>query len=160
MTRIVAATPQTMPLIEDGLRALARDLGDPYEADRDRLERALFAPAPACQGVLALSDGAEALRGIAVFSPFLSTMRGAVGIFVSDLWVAGEARGAGLGPRLLAAAARRGRTLWQASHLRLISYDDNPRAGAFYGAMGFTPHTGETTLRLDGAAFDALARTE
>lgn len=156
--RIAPVTPETLPHLEQGLRALAADLGDPYHMEAAALEAALFSATPACHGLLALQE--DAPRGIAVFSPFLSTVRGAAGVFVSDLWIAPAARRSGLGPRLLAATARRAQMLWQATHLRLMSYDDNPRANAFYTHLGFEAQTGEAVFRLWGDGFRKLARME
>lgn len=156
--KITDVTPQTLHLLETGLRALAQDLGDPFRASRDTLEAALFSENPACHAVLATDDGR--LGGITLFSPLMSTVVGTPGVYVSDLWIAAEARGSGLGARLLAAAAQRAHTRWQASFLKLTTYDDNPGAIAFYRRLGFEPHRGETVLRLGGTPFDDLTRTE
>lgn len=158
MPHLRAVSPETLPLLEQGLRALALDLGDPFAATQDTLARALFSATPSCHGIIAERDGA--VGGITLFSPLFSTMVGQAGVYVSDLWVSSATRGTGLGHRLLAETARQGRMLWDATFLRLISYDDNPRAGAFYSKLGFEPHHGETTLRLTGAAFDKLARSK
>jgi ribosomal protein S18 acetylase RimI-like enzyme len=151
--RIDEVTPQTVPLLEQGLRALALDLGDPFEATPDTLRQALFASSPACRGLLATDLGR--LAGIALFSPVLSTRQGGVGAYVSDLWVSPEGRGAGLGRRLLAAVAMHG----DARFIRLSVYADNPRAAALYTRLGFRPTPDETILNLTGPAVCDLTRT-
>jgi ribosomal protein S18 acetylase RimI-like enzyme len=150
--KIEPVTEATLPTFEVGLRALAADLGDPWETDRQTLCRALFAERPACYGLLA-DEGA----GVVLFSPVMTTLAGAPGIYVSDLWVSPEARGTGLGRRLLAAAARAGEAIWGATHLRLSVYEDNPAAAAVYDRLGFTAHPEETPRRLSGVPFRTLA---
>lgn len=157
MITINDVRPETLALLEAGLRALAEDLGDPYRATSGSLSTALFSDKPSCHGLIAARKGD--VLGVSLFSPIFSTMFGGAGIYVSDLWVAPLARGGGLAPRLLRQTIQRGQSLWAAEYLRLVSYDDNPRAGAFYQKLGFQPHQGETTLRLSGTAFDDFART-
>jgi ribosomal protein S18 acetylase RimI-like enzyme len=82
-----------------------------------------------------------------------STVRGGAGLYVSDLWVAPEARSAGLGHRLLKAAEARAAEAWGAGFLRLTVYDDNPRARAFYDRLGFHSDPRETPLAIDFADF-------
>ncbi|SIO44997.1 Acetyltransferase (GNAT) family protein [Rhodovulum sp. ES.010] len=148
------ACPSDMARLDAGLRALAADLGDPYLATPEML-------AAACdpdEGFAAalLAHHGPALAGLALVSPIFSTLRGAAGLYVSDLWLAAPARGQGLGRRLLAEAARIGAARWQARFLKLGVYDDNPGAAAFYARLGFTFHPREHTATLDPDAFDAL----
>jgi uncharacterized protein (DUF849 family) len=96
--------------------------------------------------------------GAALFSPVFSTVRGGAGAYVSDLWVAPEARGQALGTALLAAVAERTRSDWNASFIKLISYSDNDEALRFYARLGFAPLRGETGLTLSGAPLAALSR--
>lgn len=152
--QIDEVTPPTLPVLERGLRALAVDLSDPYTLPPDSLHEALFGAEPRCRGVVA-AEGAEP-RGIALFSPVMSTMLGAPGIYVSDLWVAAEARGARLGQRLLAKAVR----LSDARFVRLAVYAENTGATAFYDRLGFQPRTGETIMHLSGHPLDQLVRME
>ncbi|MBK1635382.1 GNAT family N-acetyltransferase [Rhodovulum adriaticum] len=143
--------------VETGLRALAATLGDPYRADTATLRAALFGACPSCHAAIALEG--DTLRGVAVFSPVFSTIRGHAGLFVSDLWVAEGGRGAGLGQRLLAAAARQAAQVWDARFLRLVVYDDNPGAQRFYRRLGLTPAPGDTLMTLDEDGLNALKGT-
>lgn len=156
MTEIRPAGPEDLAALDAALRALSDDLGDTHRADAAALGRALFGPVPVARACLA-RRGTET-AGVALFSPLFSTARGAPGLFVSDLWVAPEARGEGLGQRLLRAAAEEAATLWGAGFLRLIVHDHNPRARAFYDRLGFETLSGETALVLPGPAFDSLRR--
>lgn len=154
---IEAVTPDTLDLLEEGLRALARALEDPYRLAPAALECALFSDTPACSGALAF-DGKE-LCGVALFSPMMSTALGCPGVYVSDLWIAEEARGAGFGQAMLSWVATRAQSLWGSGYMRLAAYDENPRSVAFYERLGFSRPHGETSLRLTGAAFKTLTRT-
>lgn len=140
--------------LDTGLRQLSAALGDAHSAARDDLHRACFGAGPVVRAMIA--ERGEALLGIALFSPVFSTMRGAIGLYVSDLWVDETARGAGLGRRLLAAAAREGNLLWDARFLRLVVYDDNPSARAFYRKLGFSDDRREILMTLDEAGIAAL----
>ncbi|TCO72395.1 GNAT family N-acetyltransferase [Rhodovulum euryhalinum] len=140
--------------LDRGLRQLSADLGDPYRARADDLRRALTGDRPLAHAVLAEAGGD--LAGVAVFSPIFSTIRGAAGLYVSDLWVARAARGRGLGRRLLAGAAAEAARLWDARFLRLVVYDDNPAALRFYRRLGLAADGKEILMTLDESGLDAL----
>lgn len=140
--------------LDGALAALSADLGDAHAPQRARLHRALSGPHPAAHGLLALA-GEDAV-GAALFSPVYSTVRGAAGIYVSDLWVAPSVRGRGLGRRLLAEVARVGAELWGADWLKLAVYDHSTEAQAFYRRLGFHPAEGMREMRLDAARLAAL----
>lgn len=148
------AEPEDVPALDKGLRQLSAGMGDGHLAAPADLLAAGFGAHPAFHAILA--ERAGAVIGVVLLSPVFSTVRGAAGVYVSDLWVDARARGAGLGARLLAAARDRAAALWGARFLRLAVYDDNPRARAFYRRLGFVPRPGETILTLDGAALAAL----
>lgn len=141
-------------LLDTALRTLSGDLGDTHRATAADLREAGFGPRPAFRALLALQGGHAV--GVAVFSPLFSTTRGIPGAYVSDLWIAASARGAGLGQRLLAAVRDDARALWDAGFLRLAVHDDNARALAFYLGLGFAPPPGETSLVVAGAALDRI----
>jgi len=143
-----------MPMLDSALRALSEDLGDPHRADIAALVEAGTGPCPAFHALLAVSG--DAARGAVVFSPCFSTVRGVAGLYVSDLWVSGAARGSGLGRRLLAAASRRAAALWGAGYLRLDVYEDSAGAQGFYERLGLAPLAGQRTLALAGDGFEKL----
>ncbi|MCC5984728.1 MAG: GNAT family N-acetyltransferase [Rhodobacteraceae bacterium] len=142
--------------LDAALRALSADIAEDYATDRAALERAVLGPVPAAHGCLAL-NGADTV-GAALYSPNFSTVRGAAGIYVSDLWVARAARGQGLGARLLAQVARAGGACWGATWLRLAAYHHSRDALAFYARLGFTPADAQQELRLDPEATETLIR--
>jgi ribosomal protein S18 acetylase RimI-like enzyme len=143
-----------IPALDAALRQLSTELGDPHRAGPADLHAALFGMLPAAHACLS-EDGAG-LRGLALYTPLFSTMRGGAGLFVSDLWVRADLRGSGLGRAILRAAFDRAATRWHARFLRLIVHDHNARADAFYRGLGFDAVAGETALVLSGPALDRL----
>ena len=139
-------TDDDLALLDHALRALSADLGDVHQAGQDLLGTALLSDCPSAHAVLALKGGK--LCGAALFSPTFSTVRGAAGVYVSDLWVDASARGLGLGRRLLAAAAAHARDLWSADWLTLAVYDHSTASRRFYDRLGFAPQTGATVMKL------------
>ena len=139
-------------------RALAQlsvDLGDQHRATDADIARFCFGPAPVFHAVLAeTADGR--IVGAAAYSPFFSTVKGAVGLYVSDLWVAEETRGKRLGRLLLAEVRKAGREAWDAGFIRLGVYHDNPKAMAFYERLGFVAAVETQFMNLAGPPYDAL----
>jgi GNAT superfamily N-acetyltransferase len=74
---------------------------------------------------------------------------------VQDLYVAPEARGTGLGRRLLGAAALEG-IREGARYMKLAVHDGND-AEKFYRRLGYVPSSDETVFALKGEAFQSLA---
>lgn len=147
------AGPRDAPLLNAALRRLSADLGDPHGADDAAIARALQGANPAARGMLAL-EGAGTV-GAALYSPTFSTVRGA-GVYVSDLWVAPEARGGGLGRRLLGAVLRDAGETWGAVRLTLNVYHHSAAARAFYERLGFVPVESYTTMTLEQDAATRL----
>ncbi len=139
-------TDDDLALLDQALRALSADLGDAHLAGPDLLGKALFSDCPSAHALLAL-DG-DRLCGAALFSPTFSTVRGAAGVYVSDLWVDPVIRGLGLGRRLLAAVGARAAKLWAADWLTLAVYDHSTASRRFYDRLGFVPQTGATVMKL------------
>ncbi|QIE55589.1 GNAT family N-acetyltransferase [Pikeienuella piscinae] len=139
------------------LNALSAHLGDRHRAKDSHIAKAGWGDAPVFRAVLA-EEGAKVV-GVALYSAIFSTIRGGTGLYVSDLWVAEDLRGTGLGKRLLAAAAGDAERVWDAGFMKLSVYESNEGARAAYLRMGFTAHENETNLSLDAAGLERL-RTE
>jgi len=137
------------------LQALSREIGDAadFRAEPEAIRRHGFGPRPHFQALIA--ERARVPLGLAVYFPYYSTMRGAPGVYLQDLYVAGEARGAGLGRRLVAAVLGEARA-WDAAFLKLAAYEDNAAARAFYGRLGFATDSREIPLWIEGADLGRL----
>jgi GNAT superfamily N-acetyltransferase len=120
-----------------------------------QLRAALFDAQPAVFGHVAEAGGEVA--GVALWFLNFSTWDGVHGIFLEDLFVRPEHRGAGLGRELLAALAAeclcRGYTRLQWSVL-----DWNEPAIGFYRCLGALPMHEWTAFRIDGPALVTLAQ--
>lgn len=138
------------------LRRLSTDIGERFTSDHATLAQAVLGPSPAAHGLLALGDGET--RSAALFSPVFSTVRGAAGVYVSDLWVSAAMRGQGVGAALLAQVAMRGAARWQATWLRLSVYDHSDAAQHFYKRLGFSPVSGMQDMRLGPEAVAQLIK--
>lgn len=103
-----------------------------------------FGRRPLFQAVIA---EAEAPLGMAIYYPDFSTHRGEPGVYVQDIYVTPEARGSGLGPRLLAEVMAR--QDFGARYMTLCVGPENTAALRFYRRLGFRPR-GYDYLILDG----------
>lgn len=147
-----------MPEILDLIHALALYEREPdaVETTEDDLLGALFpadgAPTTHCQ--VAEVDGT--VVGIAVWFVTFSTWTGRNGIWLEDLFVLPERRGAGLGKALLASLAavcvERG---WP--RLEWTVLDWNTPSIEFYRSLGAFGMEGWTTHRVVGGALQQLA---
>ena len=122
----------------------------------DALSVALFGPDPALYGHVATGPDGEVVAFMLWFLNF-STWDGRHGVYLEDLYVRPELRGAGVGRRMLATLAGicvdRGYT-----RLQWAVLDWNP-ARTFYAAVGGEA-TGEwVPYRLTGEALAKLAAT-
>jgi ribosomal protein S18 acetylase RimI-like enzyme len=142
-----------MALLDAALRQLSADLGDAHSAGLDALRTGLTGKIPAAYGLLALEGD---LIGAALFGPLFSTVRGAAGVYVSDLWVTEAARGQGLGRTLLSEVAHRSGTLWQAEWMMLAVYTHTPASRRFYERLGFEAQPQATQMRLPQPAMRRL----
>lgn len=149
---IRTATPADVPLIHALIRELAEyeKAADEARATREQLTEALFGDRPAAFAHIAEDDGGEVV-GFALWFLNFSTWRGVHGIYLEDLYVRPQARGAGHGKALLTELARlcvaRGYERLEWSVL-----DWNRPAIGFYEGLGARPQDEWTVYRLtDGA---------
>ncbi len=144
--------------LDTALRHLSDHIGDTHATTPDRLREAGFGANPTFRGLLA--ETGDTVVGAALYSPVFSTVQAGAGVYVSDLWVAPSTRGQGLGRRLLNAIADDAATVWSVRFLKLVVYDDNAEARAFYDRLGFSASQGETILTLGEAGLTALKNNE
>ncbi len=154
-----AATRADLPLIADLIRDLAayEKLSDAVRFDIGLLETHLFGSRPMAEVVIGEADGTA--QGFALFFHNFSTFEGRPGIYLEDLYVRPEARGAGLGKALLAhlaaLAVERG-----CARLEWSVLDWNTPAIGFYTALGARPMDDWTVMRVDGSALTRLGAAQ
>ncbi len=146
-------TEADLVLLDRALRALSADLGDTHSAGLDALRAGLTGEIPAAHGLLALD---EELIGAALFGPLFSTVRGAAGVYVSDLWVDRAMRGRGLGRAVLARVARRAGALWRAEWMTMAGNAHTPATRRFDERLGFEAQDQVTQMRLSQPAMRRL----
>ena len=144
----------------DSLLQMVHDLAayerspESVHIDRDQLHGALFGPSPSVFAHVAEEDGV--IVGMAIWFLNFSTWTGRHGIYLEDLFVKPQARGAGHGRALLVTLARLaveagyGRVEWSV-------LDWNEPAIGFYRSLGAEPMEEWTTFRLAGDALAGLA---
>jgi len=153
-TSIRPARPQDVPTIVSLIRGLAiyEKLEDECHADEALLYEHLFGPRPACEVILAEHQGDVA--GFALFFHNYSTFLTRPGLYLEDLFVRPEHRGAGIGRLLLShlagIALERG-----CGRMEWAVLDWNTPAIGFYERLGAKPMNEWTVFRVTG---DALTR--
>ncbi|MFC4223440.1 GNAT family N-acetyltransferase [Lysinibacter cavernae] len=145
------ARPEDVPGILHCIQELAV-----YEKEPDAVENTsflltdvLFGEAPSVYAHVVERDGT--IVGIAVWFRNYSTWTGTHGIYLEDLFVLPEHRGAGYGKILLRSLA----TLCAANGYRRLEWsvlDWNEPSIAFYRSVGAVPMDGWSVFRLDGDA--------
>jgi GNAT superfamily N-acetyltransferase len=153
---IRAATRDDVPLVLEFIRDLARyeRLEHEVAASEAQLGEALFGERPYAEVVFACVGGEPV--GFALFFHNFSTFKGRPGIYLEDLFVRPEARGRGIGRRLLAYLARtaveRG-----CARLEWSVLDWNEPSIGFYRSLGAAPLDEWTIFRLTGESLALLA---
>jgi len=152
-TVIRAAEPHDVGLIDAFLCHLADALGEQhaYRADREALAAHGFGDDRLFHTLLAEHD--QHPVGMCISFPEFSTWRGEPGVFIQDLVVSENLRGAGIGRRLLSTALRNGRDDWGARYLRLSVGVSNHAGIDFYDRLGMVAdHDNRAMLLADDAA--------
>src|SRR5512139_16265 len=145
------ATAADLPLIAALIRELAdyERLADEVRFDEAVLGEKLFGPRPYAEVVIGEIDGVA--QGFALFFHNFSTFEGKPGIYLEDLFVRPEARGAGLGKAFLQHLARLA-VERDCARLEWWVLDWNEPAIRFYKALGAKSMDEWTTFRVDGEA--------
>lgn len=152
--QIRSATEEDVSLILSFIRELAEyeKLLDEFVASEEGLRAALFGEERVIEVLLGYVDDKPA--GFALFFTNFSTFLGRPGIYLEDLYVREEFRGAGLGKAFITKLARitqergYGRLEWS-----VLNW--NERAIGFYQSLGAVPMDEWTVYRVTG---DALLR--
>jgi GNAT superfamily N-acetyltransferase len=153
---IRAAAEHEMPLVLEFVRELAvyERLEHEVTATQADFAAALIGPRRCAEVVFACLDDTPV--GYALFFQTFSSFVGKPVIFLEDLFVRPEARGRGIGKRLLAWAAR---TALERGCPRLewAVLDWNEPSIGFYRSLGAIAQDEWTTYRLADAALQRLA---
>ena len=146
-----------MPLVAALIRELAEyeRLLDQVTMTEERLRVALFGPRRYAEVAIAENGEGEAL-GFALFFHNFSTFLGLPGIYLEDLFVRAQHRGAGVGRSLLQYLARLARERG-CGRLEWSVLDWNEPAIGFYKQLGAAPNDDWTVYRLTGEALERLA---
>jgi len=151
------AAAHELPLVLEFIRELAvyERLEHEMSATTADLATSLFGPRRYAEVVFACLDGTPV--GFALFFHNFSTFIGKPGIYLEDLFVRPQARGRGIGRRLLAWLAR---TTLERGCARLdwAVLDWNAPSIAFYRSVGAVAQDEWTIMRVSGAALEDLAR--
>ena len=153
---IRAATEDDVPLILSLIEDLAEyeRLSHEVVATEETLRDSLFGEQRVVETLLAyLGDD---LAGFAPFFHNFSTFLGRSGIYLEDLYVRPEFRGAGVGRALLVHLARLARERG-CGRLEWSVLDWNESAIGFSEGIGAAPVSGWTIYRVTGEALEELA---
>jgi GNAT superfamily N-acetyltransferase len=145
-----------VPVIAELIRALARyeKLEQEVVMTEEKLTDSLFGERPYAETLIAEDDGEPV--GFALFFHNYSTFLAQPGIYLEDLFVKPERRGAGIGKvlleRLAQLAVDRG-----CGRLEWAVLDWNVDAIRFYERLGAKPNAEWTVYRLTGKPLQRLA---
>jgi GNAT superfamily N-acetyltransferase len=153
---IRAATEEDVPLILSLIKELAEyeRLSHEVVATEEALRDSLFGERPVAEVLIGHLGDEPA--GFALFFHNFSTFLGKPGIYLEDLYVRPEFRGAGIGRALLVHLARVARERG-CGRLEWSVLDWNEPAIGFYKKIGASPVSGWTVYRVTGEALDDMA---
>lgn len=156
MMGVREATEGDVPLILSFIRELAayERLSHEVVATEEALRANLFGEHRYAEVLIAEHDGAPA--GFALFFHNFSTFLGKPGIYLEDLYVKPEFRGAGIGKKLLAHLARLAKER-DCGRLEWWVLDWNEPSIGFYEKLGAVPMDDWTVYRISGTALEELA---
>jgi GNAT superfamily N-acetyltransferase len=145
------------------IHALVRALADYEKLDAAcistvaDIDQALFGAQPAAEALLARKIGnSQSAVGFALFFHTFSTFLGRRSLWLEDLFVRPEHRGAGIGRALLTELARIARDR-QCGRFEWAVLDWNQSAIRFYEALGAVVLPDWRIARVTGAALERLA---
>ena len=157
MIHVRGAAAADVPLILSFIRELAEyeRLSHEVVATEEGLRESLFGERRYAEVLIAEHGGSPA--GFALFFHNYSTFLGKPGIYLEDLYVKPEFRGAGIGKELLVRLARLAKERG-CGRLEWWVLDWNEPSIGFYEKLGAVPMADWTVYRLSGAALEDLAR--
>ena len=153
---IRVATEEDVPLILRFIKELAtyERLSHEVSVTEELLTDSLFGARRVAEALLGYLEDDPA--GFALFFHNFSTFLGKPGIYLEDLYVRPEFRGAGVGRALLVHLAKLARERG-CGRLEWSVLDWNEPAIGFYKGIGASPVSGWTVYRVSGEALEELA---
>lgn len=153
---IKPATIEDVPLILSFIKQLAEyeKLLHEVVATEDSLKEALFGDKAHAEVVIGYLDNEPV--SFALFFHNYSTFLGRSGLYLEDLFVKPEARGYGIGQKMLAYLAHLAKTR-NCGRFEWWVLDWNESAIGFYKRLGAKPMDEWTVFRVTGQALDDLA---
>jgi GNAT superfamily N-acetyltransferase len=153
---IRGAAEDDVPLLLSLIKELAEyeRLSPEVAATEEVLRESLFGGRRVAEALLAYLGGEPA--GFALFFHNFSTFLGKPGIYLEDLYVRPEFRGAGVGRALLVRLAGLAKVR-NCGRLEWSVLDWNEPAIGFYRSIGASPVSGWTVYRVTGEALEELA---
>ncbi len=150
------AMPADIPQILAFIRELAEyeKLAHEAVATSEQMQAHLFGARPYAEVIIAEVDGESA--GFALFFHNFSTFTGQPGIYLEDLFVRPQFRGAGVGKRLISQVAKIA-VERNCSRFEWSVLDWNEPAIRFYRSLGASPMDAWTVQRVTGEALQTLA---
>jgi GNAT superfamily N-acetyltransferase len=160
MTETITIRPATeaeVSVILGFIRDLAKyeHLEHEMVATEDDLRTTLFGPRAYAEVVFACAEGTPV--GFALFFHNYSTFLGKPGVYLEDLFVRPEARGRGIGKRLLTWLARTA-VERDCGRLEWAVLDWNEPSIGFYKSLGAVLKSEWQIFRLTGEALSSLAK--
>lgn len=149
------ATAEDAATLHRLLHAMAAEVGRSPSVTEAALRAHGFGEVPRYRAVLAISDGGA--RGFSLFYPEFSSWRGQPGLYVQDLYVVPDARGAGIARGLLRAAVDAASD-WGVSYVTLMVDHANDAGRAWYASQGFALRERGDLLILTGPTLDAFRK--
>ncbi len=147
------AGPADVALIHALLAEMAAAEAAVIEGSVENLLQHGFGAQPRFRVILAEQD--DETLGFCLFLPEYSSWRGAMGVFVQDIYLRPAARGQGLGRGLLAAALAAAQD-WQPAFMALMVKRSNQSAIGFYENLGFALRDASDPYLLEGKGLRAL----
>lgn len=154
--RIEQATEKDVPLLLKFVHELAQyeKLPDSVSATEERLRVSLFGPRAHAEAILAYAGDKPV--AYAIYFLTYSSFVGLPGIYLEDLFVVTEARGAGVGRRVLAFLAARAIERG-CSRMEWAVLNWNEPAIRFYKNLGAEPMNDWTVYRLSEKKLQEMA---
>lgn len=156
--KIKPATVHDVPLILSFIKELAEyeKLLHEVVATETILKETLFGDKSHAEVIIGYLN--EKPASFALYFHNFSTFLGRPGIYLEDLFVKPEARGKGIGQKMLAYLANEARSR-KCSRLEWWVLDWNETAIGFYKRIGAKPMDEWTVYRLTGESLDNLAKS-